>query len=426
MLNEPEQDRGMTRRVDTLIIGAGSIGVCSAYLLAERGRQVAVVDQGQIGAACSYGNAGMVARSHIIPLPAPGVLLSGIKWMFDPESPLYIKPRLSPALFAWLMRFSASCRKAPMLKAMFLLNELLQRSMELYVELASIGGPEFHFKRKGSLAIYKTREGFETGVRQAELLRPYGIESKVLDHAGVRQIEPKIQERIVGGVYMNGDAHLNPSKFVAWLASRAQHKGVNFLTSTEVLGFEKSQGHISRVRTTRGDFQPEHVVLAAGCWSAQLASGLHLRLPIQPAKGYSITVKSTDRDDAIPIWLTESKVTVTPMGGILRFSGTLELADLNFSINERRVDIIRRAAKEYLVGTDQYSPLEIWRGLRPLTPDGLPVIGKSKAWRNLILATGHGMQGLALGPITGKLVTQLIFDEPPSVDITGLGEERFG
>ncbi len=415
----------MAKRVDVLVIGGGCIGICCAYFLADRGRKVTVIDQGQIGAACSYGNAGLLARSHIIPLPAPGVLLKGIKWMFNPESPLYIKPRLNLALLSWLARFGAACRKAPMLRAMSLLNELIQASMSIFEELASVGGSEFYLKHNGSLALYKSRDGFEAGVRQAELVEPYGIQSKVLDQAGVRVIEPRIQQRIVGGIYMNGDAHLNPSEFVSWLASRAQSKGVSFLTSTEVLGFEKSGRTISTVETTRGNLKVDQVVLAAGAWSPGLARDLALALPIQSAKGYSITVKSEERDGSPPIWLTESKVTVTPMGGILRFAGTLELADLDYSINRLRVDAIRRAAREYLVGTDEYQTLEIWRGLRPLTPDGLPIVGISKSWSNLIIATGHGMQGISLGPITGKLVAQLITQETPSIDVARLGEARF-
>lgn len=305
------------------------------------------------------------------------------------------------------------------------INGLIQASMVLYEEFASQGGAEFHFQHKGSLAIYKSFDGFEGGVKQAELVRTFGIESKVLDQAGVRDIEPRIQKRIVGGIYMKDDAHLNPSEFVSWLAARAESKGVSFLTSTEVLGFDKSERRISTVRTTRGDFQADQIVLAAGSWSPSLTKDLQLALPIQPAKGYSISVKSEERDESMPIWLTESKVTVTPMGGILRFAGTLELADLNFSINQRRVEAIRRAAREYLLGTDEYQTLEIWRGLRPLTPDGLPIIGISKTWSNLVIATGHGMQGLALGPITGKLVAQLTSKETPSVDVAGLSEERF-
>ena len=415
----------MAKRLDVLVIGGGSIGVCCAYFLAEKGRQVTVVDQGEIGAACSYGNAGIIARSHIIPLPTPGVLLKGIKWLFDPESPLYIKLRLDPGLLSWLLRFSLACRKAPLLRAMSLLNDLIQSSLALYDEFASSGGAEFHFEHKGTLAIYKSSVGFEAGVKEAEFVRPYGINSKVLNQAEVREIEPKIQPRIVGGIYLNDDAHLNPSEFVRWLALRCQSIGVTFLTSTEVLGFETASSRISTVKTIRGDFEADQVVLAAGSWSAGLAAQLELDLPIQPAKGYSITVNYQNRHDAVPVWLSESKVVATPMGGMLRFAGMLELAGLDFSINQRRVDVIRRAAREYLVGTDEYEIMEIWRGFRPLTPDGVPIIEVSERWDNLIVATGHGMQGIAMGPITGKLIAQLMCKETPSVDVVGLTSERF-
>jgi D-amino-acid dehydrogenase len=312
-----------------------------------------------------------------------------------------------------------------MLKGMALLNDLIQASMALYSELASLGGSEFYLKQKGSLAIYKSAKGFEAGLRQAAMLGPYGIKSKVLDRSEVRKVLPRVQQAIIGGIYMNDDSHLNPAYFVDWLASRAQNMGVNFSTSTEVLGFKRSGKTISTVHTSRGDFVADQIVLAAGCWSPGIMENLGVTLPIQPAKGYSITVKTPEPALAIPVWLTESRVTVTPMGGILRFAGTLELAGLNFSINQRRVDAIRRAVREYLVGMDEYETLEVWRGLRPLTPDGLPIIATSKTWNNLIIATGHGMQGISLGPITGKLVAQLAAKEAPSVNLAGLGEERF-
>jgi D-amino-acid dehydrogenase len=415
----------MTKRVDTLVIGGGSVGVCIAYFLSRRGREVTVVDQGQVGAACSYGNAGVIAPSHIIPLPAPGVLLKGLKWMWNPESPLYIKPRLDLALLSWLSRFGMACRKAPMVRAMSLMRQLTQASMALYQDFALAGAFGFHFKQKGSLMIYKNLGSFEASVKEAELLKPYGITCKVLGYADVRQIEPRVHSRAVGGIYFPEDAHLNPYEFVTGLASCSLNDGVKVLTSTEVLGFETSGERVSTVRTTRGDFVAEQVVLAAGSWSPQLVRGLGMKIPIQPAKGYSITVRCSDRDDSIPVWLSETKVIVTPMGGILRFAGTLELAGLDFSISQRRVGAIQRAVREYLVGMDDYELLEIWRGLRPLTPDGLPIIGKSHRWTNLTIATGHGMQGLALGPITGKLVAQLVCGETPSIDLTALREQRF-
>jgi D-amino-acid dehydrogenase len=345
--------------------------------------------------------------------------------MFNPESPLYIKPRLNLALVSWVARFALACRTPPMRKGMSLLNDLIQASMALHGELASLGGAEFCFNQKGSLAIYRSSKGFEAGLKQAAILGPYGIKSKVLDREEVLRVLPRVQQRIIGGIFMNEDAHLNPAQFVNWLASKAVSMGVTFSTSTEVLGFKPSGKTISTVQTNRGEFVADQVVLAAGSWSPGIMGKLGVTLPIQPAKGYSITVKTPEPALSIPIWLTESKVTVTPMGGILRFAGTLELAGLNFSINQRRVDAIRRAVREYLVGMDEYETLEVWRGLRPLTPDGLPIIATSKTWSNLIIATGHGMQGISLGPITGKLVAQLAAKETPSVNLAGLGEERF-
>ena len=415
----------MAKPIDVLVIGGGAIGVCCAYFLAENGRQVTVIDRGEVGAACSSGNAGIIARSHIIPLPRPGVVRQGIKWLFDPEGPFYIKPQVNLALWAWLLRFGFACRRRPMLRSMHLLNKLIGSSLTLYEGFASLGSTEFHFGLKGSLALYKTQGAFEAGVKETEVLRPYGVESKVLDHAAVRELEPRIQSGILGGIYLKGDAHLNPLKFVRWLASQCQSKGVTFLTSTGVSSLRTVGNKISTVITSQGDFEPGLVVLAAGSWSPSLAARLRLRLPIQPAKGYSITVKDPSRNDALPLWLTESRVVATPMGGILRFAGTLELTGLDFSINQRRVNAIRRAVRDYLAGVDEYRTVETWSGLRPLTPDSLPIIDIPERWSNLVIATGHGMQGVALGPITGKLVAELTANQPTTVDISELSVRRF-
>ena len=415
----------MAKSVDVLVIGGGAVGVCCAYFLSETGRQVTVVDRAEVAAGCSAGNAGIIARSHIIPLPRPGVVRQGIRWLFDPEGPFYIKPRLDPALWSWLVRFGLACRQAPMLRSMRLLTILIGSSLALYERFASMSGPEFHFGRNGSLALYKTQSAFEAGGRETKALRPYGIESKVLDPAAVRQLEPGVQPGILGGIYLEGDAHLNPLEFVRWLASECQSKGVTFLTSTEVSGFKTAGNKISIVNTTQGDFQPAQVVLAAGSWSPRLAAGLRLRLPIQPAKGYSITVKGASRDGALPLWLSESRVVATPMGGILRFAGTLELTGLDLSINQRRVQAIRRAVREYLAGVDERETVETWSGLRPLTPDSLPIVDVSERWSNLVIATGHGMQGVALGPITGRVVAELISNRPATIDISELSARRF-
>jgi len=415
----------MEKKVDVLIIGAGSIGVCSAYYLARDGRKATVLEQNQIGSACSYGNAGLVAVSHIAPLAAPGVLTQGIKWMFDPEGPFYIKPRVSADLISWLWQFARACRGEPMLRAMSIIHALTQASFRLYQDLATRAGFGFHFKHKGSLLIFRDAKHLDAEIREAETLKSYGISSKVLSTTDLRQIEPKLRSHIVGGVHYLDDAHLNPTEFVGGLARDAQALGASFLTSTEVLNFETSNGNISTVQTTRGDFRPTEVVLTAGPWSQSLAKRLSLVLPIQPAKGYSISFRSNSFDESIPLRFGEARVIATPMGGMVRFAGTLELAGLDFSINERRLRAIQSSVGEYMTGVENLELLEIWRGLRPLTPDGLPIIGRSRRWKNLTIATGHGMQGIALGPITGKLVAELTAGSACSVPIDGLGEDRF-
>lgn len=415
----------MTRKIETLIIGGGCIGTCSAYFLAKKGKHVTLVEQGRIGEGCSYGNAGVIALHHIIPLAAPGVMMQGLKWMSNPESPFYIKPRFDLKLFGWLWKFALACREAPTHKAMPVMRSLTQASMDLYDELAANDGAAFHFKHKGSIMLFKNPTKYQSACEEFRHVKQYGVESKPLDLAGVRELEPNAGPRIAGGIYCPQDGHLNPSEFLKQLAQRAEQQGATISTSTEVLGFETRDGRISNVQTTRGDFVPEQVVLAAGSWSVGLASQLQLDLPIQPAKGYSITMKTAERDNAMPLLLSESKVIVTPMGGILRFAGTLELAGMDFSITQRRVRAVQRAVGEYLTGMDKFELQEIWRGLRPASADGLPIISRSQRWTNLVIATGHGMQGIALGPLTGKLVAQLICGETPSVDMAALNASRF-
>jgi D-amino-acid dehydrogenase len=409
-----------------LIIGGGVIGVCAAYYLAERGQAVTLVEQGEIAAGSSYGNAGLIVPSHSIPLAAPGVLTKGLAWMLDPESPFYIRPRLDFDLMGWLLRFAWACRPEPMHRAIPVLRELGCASRALYDELAALEGLDFGYERKGLLLVFKTEHGLEEGRREAELLQKAGVQSKLLNAAQVREMEPSLQPSVVGGIYFENDAHLNPAEFVRGLARWVERKGVRLKTATEVLGFETSEGRVIKVKTTRGDFQSEQVVLAAGAWSPRVAHRLRVRLPIQAAKGYSITVKRPSKTfPTIPLLLGESRVAVTPLGTLLRFAGTLELAGLDFTINQRRVAAIIRAAREYLTGLEEFETVEIWRGLRPCTPDGLPIIGRAPGYENLVVASGHATLGVSLGPITGKLVAELVCNEPPSVDLTLLRVERF-
>jgi D-amino-acid dehydrogenase len=415
----------MTTKTDHLIIGGGVIGVCVAYFLAEAGGSVTLLEKGDIAGGSSYGNAGLIAVDHAIPMPAPGVLTQGLRWLLDSSSPFYIKPRLDPDLIRWLWQFRGACKAEKVQRAIPLLLAIGRASLDLYDQLHARHALDDGYHRQGRLFLYRTQAGLDHSAADIDLLHEFGVMGQVLDAAAVRERFPLVKSSIIGGVYYENYAHFVPDRFVRELAREAESLGARFRTQTEVLGFETSGQRISKVNTTRGVFEAEEIVLAAGVWSAQLARMLGLRLPIQAAKGYSITAKRPSDWPELPVQLADDMVAVTPMAEFVRFSSTLEMTGLDMSINQRRVDASRQAMRKYLVGAETLEELELWRGFRPMSPDDFPMIGRSQAYSNLILATGHSMTGMTQGPITGKLVAQIIAGDEPDLDLTPFSPARF-
>ncbi|MCP4360548.1 MAG: FAD-dependent oxidoreductase [Chloroflexi bacterium] len=411
---------------DILIIGGGVIGVTAAYFLARKGVSVTLIEKAEIAAGSSYGNAGLVCPCHSVPLPAPGVLTQGIKWLFDPESPFYIKPRLDMDLLVWLRHFQSFSNRKAFDRAVPLLRDLQRASLDLYQTIIEQENLTCHFEKSGGFMLYRTSTGFEHGQKETAALQTHGLQMKLLTGDEVRQREPLTHQAVVGGIYYKEDAHLTPDLFVKGLAKAAQTEGVNLLTQTELLGFETDGNRITVVNSTRGTFQPKQVVLTAGVWSSLLVRQLGLKLPMQPAKGYSVTIKRPSPSPQTYLYLGESKVVVTPMGPHLRFAGTLELAGYDLSINQRRVNALLRAVDDYVIGLEEKEIVEIWRGLRPCSPDGLPYIGRSAAFNNLLVAAGHGTLGLSMGPITGQLIAELALGERSSLNMAAFAMERFG
>ncbi len=415
----------MTTKQDILIIGGGAVGICTAYFLAQQGQSVTLLEKNELSSGSSYGNAGLIAVDHAIPTAAPGVMSQGIRWLLNPESPFSIKPRLDPDQLRWLWRFRGACQTGPMRRSIPVLLGLGQTSMALFEELHARHAMDDDFQYNGRIILYRTQAGLDHAIEELDLLGEYGVTGQVLDAKGVLAMEPSVQPDIAGGVYYNGYAHLVPDRFVLELARVCESMGVRIHTGTEVLGFETSDKRITSVITTRGAHQADEVILAAGVWSTPIARLLGRKVPIEGAKGYSITAKRPADSLTLPVQLGEAKVAVTPMGEFLRFSSTLELTGLDMSINQRRVAATRQAMSQYLTGVAALEELELWRGLRPMSPDSLPIIGRDGAYRNLIYATGHGMLGITQGPITGKLVTQIITGDQPDLDLTPFSPLRF-
>jgi len=412
---------------DVLIIGSGVIGVCCGHYLAQSGHRVCLLDRNNIGAGSSWANAGLICTSHCVPLAAPGVPQKVFAWMFRPDSPFYLKLRFDRNLSAWLWSFMRHCNPKHRDRCLPILRDFSRASANLYREFAQDPKLDFDHGAEGLLQVANTDKGFDEIVSEAHLQKSIGVDATIVTPDQIADYLPGIRTRTSGAVFYPEDQHVNPAQFVTQLADRLPKEIVEIHTDTEVIGFETSGGRLIAVETTQGKFTADHFVLAAGSLSPQLARQLDIHLPVQPAKGYSITIPKPQACPRMPLLLAESKVAVTPMGESLRFAGTLELTGHDDRLNLRRVEAIARAIPQYLPDLEMPEPTEreLWHGFRPCSPDGLPIIGPTRRYENLILATGHAMMGQALGPATGLLVAQLIGNQTPVVDPTPFSPNRF-
>lgn len=410
-----------------IIIGGGAIGLCSAYYLSKSGAQVTVIDKGEFGQGSSWANAGYVCPSHFIPLASPGIISQGLKWMLSPTSPFYVKPRLDGEFISWAWKFRNSCTAENVQRAMPLLRDLGNVSLQLYKEFAMMGAFDFEWTTRGLLTLYRTDGGKKHCEEEAEHAHHLGIAAKLLNKHELQQLEPNVEMRADGGLLFPDDCHLTPAKFVEGLAKHLEANGVKLLKNTAVSGFKVQGNRIAEVTTSNGAMKADEVVLAGGSWSPNIVRSLGITLPMQAGKGYSITYERKNNKPRIPFILNEARVAVTPMVNAMRFAGTMEIAGLDLSITQRRVDAILHSLKHYFGGFDDLRAQDgvVWAGLRPVSPDGLPYIGRFQSFSNLIAATGHAMIGMSLAPITGKLVTDIIANVKPSNDLTLLEPERF-
>ena len=414
----------MTERVGDLVIGAGVIGVNCAEALRAAGRDVVLVDRGAVCSGCSWGNTGWISASHSLPLPGPGLVKQTLKWMLDGESPLYIQPSLRPSLWAWLWRFYRHCNEAAQLRGLAAMAELNRHTVAMTQELIERYRIDCQFQQRGVLYVFRTDAGLEKGAKECEFVRRHGVPGKLLDRDEVHKREPVLSGEVCGGVFYPGVADCIPDQFVQQLAAQLPSLGVRILTETEVEGFALSGSRIEQVGTSAGTFQPETVILASGACSGVLARRLGLRLSIEPGKGYSITLERQPGVPEAPLNLSEAKVAVTPWQDRVRFAGTMELAGFERAINQRRVEAIIRTAKCFFPEFQAEGEPVVWAGMRPVSSDGLPIIGRSSKLGNLILATGHGMLGLTQAVVTGRLVADLVTGRAPLIPIEPFSPDR--
>lgn len=391
----------------------------------RRGAEVTVIDRGGIGGGCSYGNAGWLTPSLAFPLPAPGVVRTGLKWLLDPESPLYIRPAASLEWVRWLWGFVAAATAERHESGTAALVPLSRYSLEAFAALDRESPGTFGFSPTGLLLVAQTAAGLASATHEAERMERHGTTWQALDAAGVRALEPAVTGELAGGIYFPAEAHCEPQAAVQALARAATSAGARFEPDTEVFAFRREGRRLAGVRTTRGWLDADRFVLATGAWSAAHARQLGFRLPVLGGKGYAIVVDGLPCPPRLPLKVLERRVAITPRQGSTRLAGTLELVDGDESIAPRRVDAIVRNSRTVLDIPAVPHVVELWRGLRPCTPDGLPVIGFAPGYDNLLVATGHQMCGLHTAPGTGCLAADLLTGEQPRFDPAPFRADRF-
>ena len=411
-----------------LVIGAGVIGLSTAYYLAQRGCRVTILDRNPAARdGCSFGNAGMIVPSHFVPLAAPGMVALGLKWMWNPESPFYVKPRFDAGLIAWGWKFWRASTAAHVARCAPLLRDLSFASRSCFEEIAELPGNDFGLVKRGLLMLCKAAQTFDHEIKLAAHARELGIPAEVLDAAALAALEPAVRMAVSGAIHFPQDCHLSPARFMAGLERELERLSAKFSYETEVTGFRVTHRHIDAVHTNRGDFFADEYVLCGGAWSPAVAKDLRVSLPMQAGKGYSLTLAQPRQLPERCAIFAEARVAVTPMDGALRFGGTMEIAGLSDTINPARIRGIVNAVPHYFpeFTPEDFAGIKPWSGLRPCSPDGMPYVGRFRAYENLATATGHAMMGLSLGPITGKIMAEILHSERPAFDLSPLAPDRF-
>ena len=407
---------------DVVVVGGGAVGLACALELARAGASVRVLERDrELAAGCSAGNAGLVCPSHAAPLATRTSLLLGLRSLVSRDTPLALGPR--PALVPWLLRFAAAARPSRERAATDAIRALALLSHELHAGLNTELGTGL--EPRGTLNIFETEVGLETGLHEAEGHRAAGIRSERLSPEEALALEPALGGSIAGAIHYPGELNGDPAAFVRALAAAASEAGVVVSPGTEALSLKVAGGRVAAVEARGEQVEAGEVVVAAGAWTPRLVAPLGIGVPVEAGKGFHLDYEAATGDPRMPVFVYESRAVATSLPGRLRLTGALALVGLDLSLDERRLAAIERVSARHLSGFVGRRPIETWSGLRPCSPDGLPIIGRPAGLENLVLATGHGMLGFTLAPVTGRLVAQLVKGAAPELDPAPYEPDRF-
>lgn len=409
-----------------VIIGAGIIGIACAHYLSADGRKVIVLDKGTVADGCSYGNCGQITPSHVLPLNSPDAIKSGMLSLFNPRAPFRIKPQWQPSFANWMLQFSRLCTHKKMLKTAASLKSILDSSFQEFEMLLDSGAVECDWNKSGTLYVYRSQKAFEAFEETNDLLTTnFDVSAKQISGEDLPSFEPALKNGLAGGYFYEQDALVHPSRFAKAWARALKNKGVQFVEDCEVTALEKQGARIKSVVTSKGVYEADDIVLAAGAFSPLLAREFECAIPVLPGKGYSVTVARPSVCPEVSMIVPEHNVAITPFEDGLRFGSMMEFVGFNAEIPEFRTRQLKECGKTYLRMETPEAHEEAWFGWRPMTWDSLPIIGRAPRLANALIATGHCMMGLMLAPATGKLAAEILGERPTHIPDAPFSPARF-
>lgn len=426
MTSDGRNDSAERRGESVVVVGGGIIGIACAHYLAKAGLAVTVIDRGTIAGACSHANCGFICPSHVPPLTEPGAIGMALRSLFNPRSPFRVKPRFSPQLWHWMWQFARRCNHRQVLTAGRHLQTILDASMDEYRRLIPEYSLQCEWKEDGLLYVFRSERALDQFAETDRMLTEnFGVSARRLEGSALPELDAGLRPGLAGAWHYPADTSVRPDLLNRQWAARLQGEGVRFVESCALQTIHSSAGQVTSLSTSQGEMEADHVVFAMGAWSTQWSAQLQCRVPIQPGKGYSVTIARPEHSPRYPMLFPECRIGVSPFKNGLRLGSMMEFAGYDTSIPPQRIQQLRDSARDYLVASVDGPAEETWFGWRPMTWDSLPIIGRVPALKNAYLATGHNMLGLSLAPATGRLIAELVTDRKPHIDAAPYSPARF-
>ena len=409
-----------------IVVGAGHIGLACAHYLREDGHDVTVIDRANVGGACSYANCGFLVPSHILPLTTPDAIWTGLASLFRPRAAFRFRPQLRAALYRWMWEFGRRCTRRQMLDAGTVLKQLLDASIGEYRNLLSNAALDCEWQGNGMLFVFRAEKALrEFALTDAMLADEFGLAARLIPGDELPQFDASLRDGLAGAWFYENDSHLRPDKLNAKWASLLRQRHVKFIEDCRVENVEKAGGRISALITSRGPMSADRYVFATGAWSGSFAADLECNIPVEPGKGYSVTMTKPETMPTHPMLMPEKHIGVTPFNDGYRIASMMEFAGFDDSIPSFRIQQLRDSAQPFLRNPAGPKIEHTWYGWRPMTWDSLPIIGRVPRLENALLATGHNMLGLSLAPVTGKAIADLVAGRPGTIPLEALSPARF-